>query len=372
MKILTGLFSNNIQNNQPDCNISVVYSPSELIKEFIHKNKNLFKNNSESGQGLHTEYMSHIGISSLQFDNNNKLYIVVNKISIFRFDEKRNVMERIFNYNQQFNNAIHYSLSVRQTNLENKLSNTTIDNTASDLKINQFDFDKDNNLYFTSNSDYILKLNTETLKLSIFKNIADSRKDGEITTAYISTMKFDNYGDLYFLGEGALYTASDTLNRIRTDYSDSGADVDWKDPLLLSSYKVPNNSYKIQHLSEIETIAEIIDDTDLVTSISNQQQLIIDNNKNIYVGLSDSTPSESDLSLDNIRIKRYNFIPNSNPNLDSNLLDTNFNFFAIDSLTNIEFNSSSNQFQQTSGSSINSKSILIDKDSLQQCILYFK
>ena len=168
-------FNNNIQNNQPDYNISVVYSPSELIKEFIHKNKNLFKNNSNRGKGLHVEFMSYIGISSLQFDNNNKLYIVINKISIFRFDEKRNVMERIFNYNQHINNDILDSF-VNQTNLENKLSNTTIDNTTSDLKINQFDFDKDNNLYFTSNSDYILKLNTETLKLSIFKNIVDSRK----------------------------------------------------------------------------------------------------------------------------------------------------------------------------------------------------
>ena len=174
-------------------------------------------------------------------------------------------------------------------------------------------------------------------------------------------MKFDNYGDLYFLGTGRLYTAADInpLSNIFTNYS-SGS-ITWGSPLLLSSYKVPNNSYKIQHSSEIETVAEIIDDTDLVTSISNQEQLITDNNKNIYVGLSDSTPSGQ--SLENIRIKRYNFNPNLDPNLDSNSLDTNSNFFAIDSLTNIEFNSSSNQFQQTSGSSINSKSILIDKDS---------
>ena len=137
--------------------------------------------------------MSYTGISSLQFDNNNKLYIVVNKISIFRFDEKRNVMERIFNYNQYLNNSVLYSLTNYETNLENKLSNTNLDNTASDLKINQFDFDKDNNLYFTNNSDYILKLNTETLKLSIFKNIVDSRENGKITCIELSTMKFDNY-----------------------------------------------------------------------------------------------------------------------------------------------------------------------------------
>ena len=79
-------------------------------------------------------------------------------------------------------------------------------------------------------------------------------------------------------------------------------------PLPLSSYKVPNNSYKIQHSSEIETVAEIKDNTNLVTSIVNQQQLIIDNNRNIYVGLSDSTPSGQ--SLDNIRIKKYNSDPN--------------------------------------------------------------
>ena len=64
--------------------------------------------------------MSHIGITGLQFDNNNKLYIVVNKISIFRFDEKRNVMERIFNYNQHINDSILNSFD-NQTNLENKL-----------------------------------------------------------------------------------------------------------------------------------------------------------------------------------------------------------------------------------------------------------
>ena len=163
------------------------------------------------------------------------------------FDEKRNVMERIFNYNQYLNNSVLYSLTNYETNLENKLSNTNLDNTASDLKINQFDFDKDNNLYFTNNSDYILKLNTETLKLSIFKNIADDRENGKITCIELSTMKFDNYSDLYFLGQGALYTGSGTLNRITTDYSDSGADVGLARPLLLSSYKVPNNSYKIQH-----------------------------------------------------------------------------------------------------------------------------
>ena len=48
---------------------------------------------------------------------------------------------------------------------------------------------------------------------------------------------------------------------------------------------------------------------DLVASISNQQQLIIDNNRNIYVGLSDSTTTGQ--SLDNVRIKRYN--SDSNP-----------------------------------------------------------
>ena len=111
------------------------------------------------------------------------------------------------------------------------------------------------------------------------------------------------------MGQGRLYTGSGTLNRITTDYSDPGADVGWQDPLSLSSYKVPNNSYKIQHSSEIETVAEINDSTDLVTSISNQEQLIIDNNRNIYVGLSDSTPSGQ--SLDNIRIKKYN--SDSNP-----------------------------------------------------------
>ena len=86
--------------------------------------------------------------------------------------------------------------------------------------------------------------------------------------------------------------------------------------------------------------------------------------------MSDSTTSESDLSLDNVRIKRYNFNPNSDPNSDPNLLDSNFNFFAIDSLTNIEFNSSSNQLQRTSGSLINSKSIIIDKDNTIMYIIF--
>ena len=85
------------------------------------------------------------------------------------------------------------------------------------------------------------------MKLSIFKDIAVSRVNGQITCIEPSTMKFDNYGDLYFLGQGRLYTASNTLNRITTDFSDPATDVDYQDPILLSSYKVPNNSYKIQY-----------------------------------------------------------------------------------------------------------------------------
>ena len=40
--------------------------------------------------------------------------------------------------------------------------------------------------------DYILKLNTQTLKLSILKDIAVSRVNGQITCTEPSTMKFDN------------------------------------------------------------------------------------------------------------------------------------------------------------------------------------
>ena len=41
-------FDNNVLNNQPDYNISVFYSPSGIVKEFIDKNSNLFKNNSSN------------------------------------------------------------------------------------------------------------------------------------------------------------------------------------------------------------------------------------------------------------------------------------------------------------------------------------
>ena len=87
--------------------------------------------------------MSHIGISCLQFDNNNKLYIIVNKTSIFRFNQKRNIMELVFNHNDNDLKLSSFSL---ETGLENKSNDTKINNTLWNLKINQFDFDKDNDL----------------------------------------------------------------------------------------------------------------------------------------------------------------------------------------------------------------------------------